>query len=264
MNSRPLKGTGRRWKRSSANTSPRSGEHPSEYSDDAAGGVHPDDHRQDHQEDERDAPVRPTVRHVPPDQGEQDRADENNDIAPVPLVRPCRRTQFAVAVDRRDQFVDTIVDGALQFGPQLNALLGEAVEQLDVGLDQRAEVRPFDRSRKRPSRAPPAIGAQPGGNSLDGAGRHRRCRCCRAPTDRRAGRPHGPEPGRRPYRKSDNGYRAAREASRQSGHRNWERVRSPAGPALATTDTAVLDKNNDCYTAVYGAGVEVNPSSMLA
>lgn len=36
--------------------------------------------------------------------------------------------------------------------------------------------------------------------------------------------------------------RAAREAAREAGRRDWQRVKSAAGLALATTDTAVLDR----------------------
>ncbi|MGV0648748.1 bifunctional DNA primase/polymerase [Mycobacterium kansasii] len=56
--------------------------------------------------------------------------------------------------------------------------------------------------------------------------------------------------------------RAAREAARAAGRRGWERVKSPAGLALATTDTAVLDGYLDRYLKTFGDrypdGVPVN------
>lgn len=66
---------------------------------------------------------------------------------------------------------------------------------------------------------------------------------------------------RAPQRKTADD-RAAREAARAADRRGWERVKSPAGLALATTDAAVLDGYLDRYLKVfadrYPEGVAVN------
>ncbi len=55
--------------------------------------------------------------------------------------------------------------------------------------------------------------------------------------------------------------RAAQRAARETGRRNWQRVKSPAGLALATTDTAALDGYLDRYVQTYSkwADADGNP-----
>jgi hypothetical protein len=55
---------------------------------------------------------------------------------------------------------------------------------------------------------------------------------------------------RKPQKRSADD-RKAREAARDAGRRDWAKVRSPAGLALATTDTALLDDYLDNYIRVF-------------
>ena len=57
--------------------------------------------------------------------------------------------------------------------------------------------------------------------------------------------------------------RTARQAAREAGRRNWQRVKSDAGVHLATTDTAILDGYVDHYRACFGDAVEVNVALAL-
>ncbi|MCH9730621.1 MAG: AAA family ATPase [Actinomycetia bacterium] len=50
----------------------------------------------------------------------------------------------------------------------------------------------------------------------------------------------------------------AREAAKAAGRLNWEKVKSPSGLALATTDTAILDAYLDAYIKNLGDDVAVN------
>lgn len=52
--------------------------------------------------------------------------------------------------------------------------------------------------------------------------------------------------------------RAAQQSARDAGRRNWTKVTSPSGLALATTDTAILDGYLDQYVRTYGDNCSVN------
>jgi hypothetical protein len=52
--------------------------------------------------------------------------------------------------------------------------------------------------------------------------------------------------------------RAAQKAAREAGRRDWHKVRSPAGLALATTDADALDGYLDRYVELFGDAVAVN------
>jgi hypothetical protein len=57
---------------------------------------------------------------APPDAGEQNRADKQQDIAQPASIGASRSAQPPVSIGGSDQVVDTAIDAALQFGSPLN------------------------------------------------------------------------------------------------------------------------------------------------
>ncbi|WP_141245703.1 AAA family ATPase [Mycobacterium avium subsp. hominissuis] len=57
--------------------------------------------------------------------------------------------------------------------------------------------------------------------------------------------------------------KAAQQAARDAGKRNWQRVKSDAGVHLATSDVATLDGYLDRYIATFGDAVQINAALSL-
>jgi hypothetical protein len=56
---------------------------------------------------------------APPDPGEQNRADEQQDVAQPASIGASCSAQPPVSVDGSDQVIDTAIDAALEFGSPL-------------------------------------------------------------------------------------------------------------------------------------------------
>ena len=98
-------------------------------------------HRQQDQQDEHRQPIRPAVVDVPPDDREQQHAEQQHNVAPIAVVGDRGPAYRPAPVSGVHQVIDLRIDRPLQLGSSLGGFWWESIEQLHVLHDQPSIVR---------------------------------------------------------------------------------------------------------------------------